>query len=129
MRKTFLLKTMFLLCALVAGSASGWASDITEGFEKKTASTTYNSTVTVSENESDCGIAWYMYYGTVSTNDKISGNQSAQMRWYSSATDQLPYIMSTTAIDGLSNVTLKARTSTLDVKMDVCYSANGNTWS
>ncbi len=28
MKKTFLLKTMLLLCALVAGSASGWAEDV-----------------------------------------------------------------------------------------------------
>ena len=129
MKKGLLLKTMLLLCALVAGSTSVWADTLTEGFEKKATSTTYNGTVTVSTSESDCDIAWTIYYGTVSTNDKISGTRSAQMRWYSSATENIPYAKTTTAIEGLSNVALKARTSNLDVKMDVCYSANGSTWT
>lgn len=127
MRKTTFFKSLLLLCALIVGS-SAWATTKTEGFEKKNAATTYNSTVTVTTAESDCGIAWSMYYGTVSTNDKISGNNSAQMRWYASATSNIPYIKTTTAIEGLSNVALKARTSSLDVKMDVCYSEDGETW-
>ena len=106
-----------------------WADTKTEGFEKATASTTYNSTVTVSAGNSDCNIGWSIYYGTVSTNDKISGSKSAQMRWYSNAKDNIPYAKTTTAIDGLSNVALKARTSSLDVKMDVCYSEDGETWT
>lgn len=93
------------------------------------ASTTYNSTVNIAANKSDCSIAWTIYYGCVSTNDKISGSNSAQMRWYSSATSNIPYAKTTTAIDGLSNVALKARTSSTDVKMDVCYSANGTDWT
>ena len=105
-----------------------WADTKTEGFETKGASTTYNSTVEISAAESDCGIAWSIYYGTVSTNDKISGTKSAQMRWYANAKENIPYIKTTTAIDGLSNVALKARTSNLDVKMDVCYSTDGETW-
>ena len=128
MKQTNLLKTFLLLCAMVVGG-SAWADTKTEGFETKATSTTYNSTVTVAANESDCGIAWSIYYGTVSTNDKISGSKSAQMRWYASATGNIPYIMTTTAIDGLTNVALKARTSNKDVKMDVCYSADGETWT
>ena len=128
MKQTNLLKTFLLLCAMVVGG-SAWADTKTEGFETKANSTTYNSTVTVAANESDCGIAWSIYYGTVSTNDKISGSKSAQMRWYASATGNIPYIMTTTAIDGLTNVALKARTSNKDVKMDVCYSADGETWT
>ena len=120
---------MLLLCALIAGSSSSWAATKTEGFETKATSTTYNSTVTIATSESDCGIAWSIYYGTVSTNDKISGTRSAQMRWYSSATENIPYIMTTTPIDGLTNVTLKARTSSLDIKMDVCYSEDGENWT
>lgn len=119
----------FMTLLLVMVASVGWAESKTEGFEAKTASTTYNSTVTVSEAESDCGIGWSIYYGTVSTNDKISGSKSAQMRWYSSAADIFPYLMSTTPIDGLQKVDLKARTSSLDVKMDVSYSADGETWT
>lgn len=126
--KQKLLRNLFLLCALIVGS-SAWADTKTEGFEKKSASTTYNSTVTINENQSDCGIGWSIYYGTVSTNDKISGSNSAQMRWYSSATSNYPYMITTTAVDGLSNVSLKARTSSLDVKMDISYSTDGETWT
>ena len=129
MKKTLLTKTLLLLFALIAGSSSVWAATKTEGFETKAASTTYNSTVKIAADESDCDIAWSIYYGTVSTNDKISGTKSAQMRWYSSAKENIPYIMTTTPIDGLTNVTLKARTSNLYVKMDVCYSANGTSWT
>ena len=131
MKKVSLLKTMLLLCALVVGSSSVWATDITETFEGKTAATSYQGTVTVSTSESNCGIAWSIYYGCVSTNDKISGTKSAQMRWYgaSAHVGNLPYIQTTTAIDGLSNVSLKARTSSTNVKMDVCYSANGTSWT
>ena len=127
--KKLLQRTMLLLFALIAGGSSVWADTKTEGFEKKAAASTYNSTIAIEASESDCGIAWSIYYGTVSTNDKISGNNSAQMRWYSSAKDNIPNIKTTTAIEGLSNVALKARTSNLDVKMDVCYSANGETWT
>lgn len=129
MKKTLLTKTLLLLFALIAGSSSSWAATKTEGFEKKATSTTYNSTVNIATSESDCDIAWSIYYGTVSTNDKISGTRSAQMRWYSSAKENIPYIMTTTPIDGLTNVTLKARTSSLYVKMDVCYSKDGENWT
>ena len=119
----------FMTLLLMMVASVGWAESKTEGFEAKAASTTYNSTVTVSESESDCGIGWSIYYGTVSTNDKISDTKSAQMRWYSSANENYPYLMSTTSIDGLQKVDLKARTSSLDVKMDVSYSADGETWT
>ena len=128
--KKQLLKTMLLLFALIAGSSSVWAATKTEGFETKATSTTYNSTVTIAANESDCDIAWEIYFGTVSTNDKISGTRSAQMRWYSGDNvGKIPYAKTTTPIDGLTNVTLKARTSNLNVKMDVCYSADGTSWT
>lgn len=129
MKKALLLKPMLLLFALIVGSSCAWAEKKTEGFETKATSQTYNSTVEISEAESDCSIGWTIYYGTVSTNERISGSNSAQMRWYASATSNLPYIKSTTAIDGLTNVSLKARTSDLNVKMDISYSADGSSWT
>ena len=103
--------------------------DKTEGFETKATSTTYNSTVTISESESDCGIGWSIYYGTVATNDKIAGNNSGQMRWYSNATSNLPYAKTTTAISGLQSVNFKARVSSTDVKMSLWYSTDGENWT
>lgn len=105
-----------------------WADTKTEGFETKATSTTYNGTVTVSSAESDCGIGWTIYYGTVSTNDKISGSKSAQMRYYSTS-DNRGYVQSTTAIDGLSHVAFKARVSSTDIQMTVSYSADASSWT
>ena len=121
---------MLLLCALVAGSRGVWADTATktEGFETATADGTYNSTKTFTTAQSDCGIAWKMYYGTVSTNDKISDNNSAQMRYYASATSNYPYITNTTPVYGLTNVSFKARTDNTNMQFDVSYSTNGTDW-
>ena len=105
-----------------------WADTKTEGFEKATASTTYNTTKSYTTSQSDCDIAWTMYYGTVSSNDKISGSNSAQMRYYTNM-EGSPYIMTTTAIDGLANVSFKARVSDTKIKMDVSYSSDGTNWT
>ena len=107
-----------------------WGENLTktEGFETKAVGTNYQSTVTVSEAESDCEIGWSIYYGTVSTNDKISGSNSAQMRYYNNKDDR-GYVQSTTAVEGLSNVAFKARVSSLDMKLTVSYSADGSAWT
>ena len=128
---TLLIAALALLAFLtpplaVMGQTS---STKTEGFETKTAATNYQGTVTINENESDCGIGWSIYYGCVSTNNNINGNNSAQMRWYSSATSSLPYLMSTTAVEDLTSVAFKAKVGNTNVKMDVSYSSNGNEWA
>ncbi len=130
MKRRFTILTAALaLLAFLAIPMGMWGQTKTEGFETATASTTYNSTVNITTQQSDCGIAWTIYYGCVSTNNKISGNKSAQMRWYSSATSNRPYLQSTTAIDGLTNVAFKARVGNTNVKMDVHYSSDGNNWT
>ena len=108
MRKLYLLKTILLLCALVAGS-SVWAETKTEGFETASAGTNYQSTVTVSSNNSDCGIGRTIYYGCVSTSSKITGSHSAALRLYTSS--NYGYMNTTTPIDGLSNVTFNPNRS------------------
>ena len=131
MKKLHLLKTVFLLCALVVGSMNGWAttSTKTEGFETATAGSVYNSTQYYTTSQSDCGIAWTMYYGTVSTDGKIAGSKSAQMRYYQTALTTYGYIMTTTPIYGLSNVSFKAKVGDTKLKMDVSYSTDGETWT
>ena len=123
--------SFFLLLGLLlsVGNAWGETKTKTEGFETQAATTTYNGTVTITTGKSDCGIGWKIYYGTVSTNDKISGSKSAQMRWYASSTSNYPYAETTTAVEGLSKVELKARTSSTDVKMDISYSEDGTNWT
>ena len=51
------------------------------------------------------------------------------MRWYSSATNNYPYLQSTTAIENLSNVAFKAKVGNTNVKMDINYSADGTNWT
>lgn len=129
MKKTFTrFLTALALFAFFIPSLTVMGGTKTEGFESATPSSTYNQTVTVNANESDCGIGWTIYYGTVSTQGPING-QSAQMRWYKSASTNYPYIQSTTAIDNLTNVAFKARVGHTDVKMNVHYSTNGTTWT
>ena len=99
------------LLAFMTPTMVGWGQNRatkTEGFETKASGTNYQGTVTISTDESDCGIAWTIYYGTVSTSSKISGNNSAAMRLYSNY-NNLGYLQTTTAISGLSNVSFKAK--------------------
>ena len=101
----------------------------TETFENQTAGQTYNSTQNYEAASSNAGIAWTMYYGTVSTNDKITGSKSAQMRWYNSATTTYGYIQNTTPISGLQEISFNAKVSNTDVKMSVWYSTDGTNWT
>lgn len=132
MKKTNLLKSILLLCALVVGSMNGWAIDTkTEGFETATAGNDYQSIVTVTTAKSDCGISWEIYYGTVSTSSKITGNNSAALRLYSSGSNY-GYLKTTTAINDLRKVSFKAKAATSNsakIKVNIYSSANGSSWT
>ena len=125
---TFLTAALALLAFLAIPMGMWGQSTKTEGFETKASATNYQGTVTITANESDCGIGWTIYYGNVSTTGPITGSKSAQMRWYKSALSNYPYLESTTAIDGLTNVAFKAKVGNTDVKMDVNYSSDGENW-
>ncbi len=101
----------------------------TETFENQTTSDTYNLTKEYTAQSSNAGIAWTIYYGTVSTNAFLNGSKSAQMRWYSSAPSNLPYIQSTTLVKGLKSISFKTLTSDNDYKYSVSYSTNGTSWT
>ena len=134
MKKTNLLKPILLLCALIVGSSSVWAlSGIKlEGFESKTdGGTNYKKTITVASNESDCGIGWEIYYGTVSTSNKIFGTYSAAMRLYSGETNY-GYLKTTTPIEGLSKVSFVAKAQSsngANILIDIQYSIDGESWT
>lgn len=124
MRKIFTL----LIVAILA-TATSWAAEKTEGFETKAAETNYKGTVVVTADQSDCSVGWKIYYGCVSTTDKISGKNSAALRLYTE--DKYGYIQTTTAIEGLSNVSFKAKAATTksaSILVDVYYSTNGTNW-
>lgn len=106
--------------------------DVTETFENQEAGSTYNSTMDYAASASNANIAWTIYYGCVSSNVKLTGDKSAQMRWYKSATSNLGYIQSTTPISGLQSVSFNAKTDNANsstVKISVWYSTDGDTWT
>ena len=101
----------------------------TEGFEKATSGTNYQGTVNLQTSDSDCGISWQIYYGCVSTSSKISGNNSAALRLYTSS--NYGYLKTTMPIDGLSKVTFNAKASTSNsakIKVNISYSKDGKAW-
>ena len=121
---------MIVAIMTTALSGTAWADTKTEGFETATAGSNYQGTVTLSSNESDCGIGWEIYYGCVSTSSKITGNNSAALRLYTS--NNYGYLKTTTPIDGLSNVTFNAKAATSNsasIKIDIKYSSDGSTWN
>ncbi len=124
MRKIFTL----LIVAILA-TATSWAAEKTEGFETKAAENYYKGTVVVTADQSDCSVGWKIYYGCVSTTDKISGKNSAALRLYTE--EKYGYIQTTTAIEGLSKVSFKAKAATTksaSILVDVYYSTNGTNW-
>ena len=117
--------------AVFANQTSGYESTtVVEDFEKQGTSTTYNSTQRYEQSSSNASVGWVMYYGTNSTNNPLIGSKGAQMRWYSTATSNYPYIQDTTQLLSLSNIKFRARVSNTAVKMDVSYSSdNGSNWT
>ena len=113
----------------ILATATSWAAEKTEGFETKAAENNYQGTVVVTADQSDCSVGWKIYYGCVSTTDKISGKNSAALRLYTK--EQYGYIQTTTAIEGLSKVRFKAKaaaTKSASILVDVYYSTNGTNW-
>ena len=117
--------------AVYSHTESGGTTDLskTETFENQSESTTYNSTQNYNANSSNASIAWTMYYGTVSTNAVLTDSKSAQMRWYSSAKSNIPYIATTTPISGLQTLTFNAAVGNTNIKMKVEKSTDGSTWT
>ena len=95
-----------------------------EGF---TASNVYNNT-TVEFTGAE-GEQWGTYYGTPSTNNHIAGAQSMQMRWYTSASENIGYTYTNFDLHNVTHVTFLANSSNgLNVK--VSHSVDGgNTYS
>ena len=90
-----------------------------EGF---TASNVYNNT-TVEFTGAE-GAQWGTFYGTPSTNNHIAGNQSMQMRWYTSATENIGYTYTNFDLHNVTHVTFAAASSNgLNIK--VSHSTDG----
>lgn len=98
------------------------------GFENATAGTTYNSTQTYNSTVGD-GAAWSVYYGTVSTNAKITGSKSMQMRWYSSAKTNYPHAETTSYISNVKAIKFNYAVGNANVDFKVQYGTDGSNWT
>ncbi len=132
----------------VIGVGNAWGDEtITEDFENSDqeihvdaqSNPVYNDQTTYDEEDSNAEIGWFVEHGTVSTDAKISGDRSLQMRaYYSKSSAQgtwngaLPYLESTTAVTGLKSITFKAKVSSTtnqSLLVDIKYSTDGSSWS
>lgn len=111
------------------GDDSGATEQVvyTTGFESSegfTASTTYNNATAVAFGPA--GSQWKTVYGTAATTGAISGSQSMQMRWYSSAATTFGYAYTDFDIANVTKVEFAAAmTGSNSVK--VSYSTDGGT--
>ncbi len=97
----------------------------TEGF---TAGTSYNNTNLAYFGPQN-GNRWDTYYGTVSTNDKLAGSQSMQMRWYASAPGNLGYAETYFYVTKINCISFKAA-ATNGLKIGLYYkTASADEWT
>ena len=126
------LKHLAFMLLFLLGSLNVWGATDTkeEGFERATTGNAYQGDASVTTSDSDCGISWAIHYGCVSTSSKITGNNSAALRLYK--TGDFGYLNTTTAINGLTEVSFNAKAATSNsakIKIDVNYSTDGTNWS
>jgi hypothetical protein len=94
--------------------------------ETFTAGTTYNNTTVAYRGPVEQ--QWGFYYGTPSTTGPVSGLQSAQMRWYSTAPDNKGYVFSNFDITNVHSISFKA-SNTNAINVQVTVSTDGGvTW-
>lgn len=100
-----------------------------ESSESFTATSTYNNTSVLYSGPE--GQQWGRYYGTPSTTGPITGLQSMQMRWYTTAAANLGYVYTNFVLTDATKVTFKALNTvvTYGVNIEVSYSTDeGSTW-
>lgn len=109
-------------------TATMTAQVYTTGFESNEgfgANTVYNNTTLLVSGAS--GKQWSTFFGTPSTTSALTGNQSMQMRWYTSTASSKGYTMTDFATSGVGSVTFNAANTT-GINVIVSYSLNGTTW-
>lgn len=122
------MKKIFSLFSAVAMTATMTAQLYSTGFESSegfTSNTVYNNTTLLVSGAS--GKQWSTFFGTPSTTSPLTGNQSMQMRWYTSSASSKGYTMTNFTTSGVSNVTFNAA-NTAGINVIVSYSLNGTTW-
>ena len=109
--------------------APGVPTQYSTGFEASEgflAGTTYNNTTVAYRGPVEQ--QWGFYYGTPSTTGPVSGSQSAQMRWYTSAPNNKGYVFSDFDITNVHSISFKA-SNTNAINVQVTVSTDGGvTW-
>ncbi|WP_312766463.1 T9SS type A sorting domain-containing protein [Epilithonimonas sp.] len=122
------MKKIYSLFAVVALATTATAQIYSTGFESSegfTSSTVYNNTTLLVSGPS--GKQWSTFFGTPSTTSALTGNQSMQMRWYTTSSASKGYTMTNFATSGVGSVTFNA-SNTAGINVIVSYSTNGTTW-
>ncbi len=122
------MKKIFSLLAAVAISATMTSQLYSTGFESSegfTSNTVYNNSDLLVSGPS--GKQWSTFFGTPSATSPLVGNQSMQMRWYTSSASSKGYTMTNFTTSGVSNVTFNAANTT-GINVIVSCSTNGTTW-
>ncbi len=130
------MKKFYSLIAAVAMVSTASAQLYSTGFESGSPASTgfvagnvYNNTTPATTGPttgSDAGKRWVTYYGTPSTTGAITGNQSMQMRWYTSDPTNLGYTSTNFGTDNVKFVSFKAL-NTNGLNVSVSYSKDGGT--
>jgi len=122
------MKKIFSLLAAVAMTATMTSQVYSTGFESSegfTSSTVYNNSDLLVSGPS--GKQWSTFFGTPSTTSALIGNQSMQMRWYTTTPSSKGYTMTNFGTSGVGSVTFNAA-NTAGINVIVSYSLNGTTW-
>ncbi|UQB70381.1 T9SS type A sorting domain-containing protein [Epilithonimonas zeae] len=123
------MKKFYSLLAAVVLTATINAQIYSTGFESSesfASDNVYNNTTVTFSGAT--GKQWGTFYGTPSTTSPLTGNQSMQMRWYTSATNSKGYTYTNFNTTGVEKVTFNAA-NTNGINVIVSYSANnGTTW-
>lgn len=118
---------IFALMMLIIGGLWGQNVIYQTGFEASdgfTAGTVYNNTDILYSGHVDN--QWGTYYGTPSTTAAILGNQSMQMRWYTSAISNLGYTYTNFDLANATYVNFFA-SSTNGLNVKASFSTDGGT--
>ncbi|WP_051878646.1 T9SS type A sorting domain-containing protein [Chryseobacterium sp. FH1] len=121
------MKKFYSLLAVVALTATLNAQAYSTGFESTdgfVAGNVYNNTDVAFSGAT--GKQWGTFFGTPSTTSALTGNQSMQMRWYTSSATSRAYTYTNFNSTGISTVTFNAA-NTNGINVIVSYSTDGGT--
>lgn len=102
---------------------------LTEQFATAAVNTAYQGTRNLTAEESDCGLAWEIFFGNVSGSNAIDGN-SCNMRLYT--TSNYGYIRNVTAVGNIAHLAFEAKavnSNNAQIIMLVEASEDGSQWT